>query len=194
MGTKFQFNQSILNLFSQKRHFNEWWSNYEYFCPRLSCTKRNFMAFFRIARHRYYFNVCSSKGRRDNTYWASAGLLLLIKKLNVGRFLLRRFANLVRIWSSHIISRNHSNMFLLINLQKTKTSQSKMLQQGLFVLVSSRHFRQVFVSCLMFNVMQINWWLDLSSSLWEIRLCCYLFRKRMDQKNFLFYQEITESY
>ena len=35
--------------------------------------------------------------------------------------LLRRFGDLVRVYSLHIISRNNSNTFLLINMQKTKT-------------------------------------------------------------------------
>ena len=39
-------------------------------------------------------------------YWASADLLLLIKNA---------------MWEQYIISRNHSNMFMLTNLQKTKT-------------------------------------------------------------------------
>ena len=34
---------------------------------------------------------------------------------------LLRFADLVRVHSLHIISRNHSNTFLLINMQKTRT-------------------------------------------------------------------------
>ena len=38
-----------------------------------------------------------------------------------------------------IISRNHSNTLLLINLQKTKLVQSKALQRRLFVLISGFH-------------------------------------------------------
>ena len=45
---------------------------------------------------------------------------LLNQKHNVGWFLLKRLADLFRV--RYIISKNHSNTFLLINLQKTKTS------------------------------------------------------------------------
>ena len=51
-----------------------------------------------------------------------------------GWFQLKRFADLFRV--HYIITRNHSNTFLLINLQKTKFVQNKTLQQGLFVLIS----------------------------------------------------------
>ena len=37
-----------------------------------------------------------------------------------------------------------------------------------------------------FDDIQINRWLHSSRSLWEIHLCCNLFRKRIDQKNFFF--------
>ena len=43
----------------------------------------------------------------------------LNQKRNVGWFLLKRFVNLFRV--RYITSWNHSSMFLLINLQKTKT-------------------------------------------------------------------------
>ena len=49
---------------------------------------------------------------------------LLDQKLNVGCFL-KRVVDLVRVSFLHTISRNHSNMFLLINLQKTKTCPNK---------------------------------------------------------------------
>ena len=52
-------------------------------------------------------------------YWASADLLFLIKN-NVGWFLLRRFVDLIRVYSLLITSGNHSNRFM-IDLQKTKT-------------------------------------------------------------------------
>ena len=51
---------------------------------------------------------------------ASVDLLFLIKN-NVGWFLLKRLVDLVRVRYAHIISRNHSNTLLLINLQKAKT-------------------------------------------------------------------------
>ena len=40
------------------------------------------------------------------------------KKHNMEWFLLRRFVDMIRAYSLLIISRNHSNTFLLINLQK----------------------------------------------------------------------------
>ena len=46
---------------------------------------------------------------------------LLNQKHNVGWFLLRRFVDLVRVYSLQSISRNHSKMFLLTDLQKLKT-------------------------------------------------------------------------
>ena len=76
-------------------------------------------------------------------YWASAGPLFLIKN-NRGRFLLKRFVDLLRLFSLHIIKRNHSNTFLLINLQKTKTL--KHCSKGyLFWYADFDRFRQVFI-------------------------------------------------
>ena len=43
------------------------------------------------------------------------------EQLNAGSFLLRIYVDLLRACSLHVISRNHSNTFLLITLQKTKT-------------------------------------------------------------------------
>ena len=51
-------------------------------------------------------------------HWASADLSFLIKN-NVGWFLQKRFKDLFKV--RYIVSRNHSNTFLLINLQKSKT-------------------------------------------------------------------------
>ena len=50
-------------------------------------------------------------------HWAS----VTFQKHNVRWFLLRGFADLVRVCSLHIISRNYPNKFLLIRMQKTKT-------------------------------------------------------------------------
>ena len=49
---------------------------------------------------------------------ASVDVLFLIKN-NVGWFLLKRFVDLVRVRYLQIISRNRSNMLLLISPQKT---------------------------------------------------------------------------
>ena len=57
------------------------------------------------------------------------------QKHSLGWFLLIRVVDLVRVCSLHIISRNHSNMFLLINLQN-RLVQSETLQYRLFVLIS----------------------------------------------------------
>ena len=46
---------------------------------------------------------------------------LINQNNNIGWLLLKRFVHLCRAFSLHIISRNHSNTFLLINMQKTKT-------------------------------------------------------------------------
>ena len=59
---------------------------------------------------------------------------LLNQKHNVGWFPLKKFVDLFRVCCLHIISRNHSNRLLLINLQK-KTCPKKAVQQRLFVLV-----------------------------------------------------------
>ena len=45
---------------------------------------------------------------------------LISQKHNMGWFLLNRFVHLCTAFSLHIISRNHSNTYLLINMQKAK--------------------------------------------------------------------------
>ena len=68
---------------------------------------------------------------------ASVNLFFLIKN-NVGWFLVKSFVDLITVRYLRIISRNHSNTPLLINLQKTrkqKLVQSKALQQRLYVLI-----------------------------------------------------------
>ena len=46
---------------------------------------------------------------------------LINQKYSVGWFLLKKIVYLCRACSLHIIIRNHSNTFLLINMQKAKT-------------------------------------------------------------------------
>ena len=46
---------------------------------------------------------------------------LINQKHHVGWFLLKIFGHLRKAYSLHIISRNHSNTFLLTNMQKAKT-------------------------------------------------------------------------
>ena len=58
-----------------------------------------------------------SNHKVSNKYWA----YFLNQKHDVGWFLLRRFVDLVRLYSLLIISRNHSNTFLLLDLQKNRS-------------------------------------------------------------------------
>ena len=53
----------------------------------------------------------------------------------MGLFLLKRFAELIRVRYLQIVSRKYSNTLLLISLQKQKLVQSKALQQKLLVLI-----------------------------------------------------------
>ena len=85
-----------------------------------------------------------SSNHKVNKYWTSADLLFLIKN-NVKWLLLKRFVDVVKLYPLDLITRNYSNTFLLINLQKKIRVQSEILKQGLFVLLSSCHFRHVFV-------------------------------------------------
>ena len=130
-------------------------------------------------------------------------------------------------------------MFLLINMQKTKTYQKyKIAARSIcFCIIMSlqtgfiaqkmkfsikdffskydqtRSFQRIwshllkksfvenfFVQCfypihnVYFNDVQISRSIHLSSSLWGISLRCDLFRKRIDQTNFLLQQQITELY
>ena len=63
-----------------------------------------------------------------NKYWASADLLFLCQKHNVGWFQLKGFIDLLRICSLQIHNTNHSNMLLFNNLKKMKKLvQSKIL-------------------------------------------------------------------
>ena len=68
----------------------------------------------------------------------------------MGWFLLISFVDFLRVCFLHIISRNRSDTYLLINLPKT------ILQQGIFVLISSCHLRQVFLRYLNMK----KWWIS----------------------------------
>ena len=73
------------------------------------------------------------------------------KKHNFGWFLLKRVVVFYKVCSLHIISRNHSNTFLLINLQKGKTCPkeniaARAICSNISILTE---FRQVFAHCLM---------------------------------------------
>ena len=69
--------------------------------------------FWRTSANRYF---CTSNHKVSNKYWSS----LLNQKYKMGWFLLRRFVDLFRVYSLLIISRNHSSMFLLLDLQKNR--------------------------------------------------------------------------
>ena len=64
---------------------------------------------------------------------------LLNQKHNSGWFLLRKFVDLARVCSLHIITRKYSNTFLLIKLQKnknlSKVKQFGIRSKGLLVLI-----------------------------------------------------------
>ena len=76
----------------------------------------------------------------------------------MGWLLLRRFVDLVGVYSLLLIVRNHSNTFLLINLLKRKLVQSKIVKKGLLfsdtrVLIGCCPLRDVY-----FNIVQIKRW------------------------------------
>ena len=94
------------------------------------------------------------------------------------------------------LNRNYSDKFLLKTCPELNNAARA-------ILVLSGHFRQVFVYYVMSILMICKYtctnvakcvWLHLSSSLWVIPLCSDLFRKRLDQENFLLQQQITELY
>ena len=72
-----------------------------------------------------------------------------LKYGNVGWLLQKRFVDLLGIYSLHINGRNLPIPFCLLTCRKQKLVQSKMLQQGIFVLILSCNFRQVFIHYLM---------------------------------------------
>ena len=87
--------------------------------------------------------------------------------------------------------------FCSLTCRKQKFFQSKILQEGLCVTISSCHFLS-FMSdfCPLLNVyfsgVQISRWLHLSNSFWGTPIRCNLLRKRIDQKNVLLQQQISE--
>ena len=91
---------------------------------------------------------------------------LLNQKHNVRWLLLKRFADLVRACSLHIISRNHSSKILLINLE------NRNLPKVIVVWAICSDIRILTVQAdfcpllnVYFNDMQINMWIHLSSGL-----------------------------
>ena len=91
--------------------------------------------------------------------------LAINQKYNMGWFLLKRFLHLCRASSLHIVSRNHYNTLLLINMQEQKLVQNKYIAvkticSDLRILTVSTGF------CPLLNVypndLEINRWLHLS--------------------------------
>ena len=85
-----------------------------------SCFPMNIVKFLRTFIWRTYANYC---------FWAICRPLLN-QKHNVGWFLLRKFVYLARVYFLHIISKNHSNTFLLMNQQKKNLSKVKYCSPG----------------------------------------------------------------
>ena len=77
---------------------------------------------------------CTSN-HKVNKYWASAELLFCMGHM-VGWFLWRTSADLFRVCSLFIISRKHTNFFWWLTCRKQKLVQSKILQQGLYILIA----------------------------------------------------------
>ena len=105
----------------------------------------------------------------EHLRWYLSIFSVLIKN-NVRQFLLKRFGQSMLFT---YISRNHSNTFSLINLQKTKTcpkknTAAKSICSDVRVLAVEIGFRPVLN--VYFNGMEINAQLYLSSSLYEIPL------------------------
>ena len=72
---------------------------------------------------------------------------LINQKYNVGWFLLKRSVHLCSACSLHIISRNHSNTFLLINMHKAKTcSNVKHYSKGYLFWYQDFHSLDRFLS------------------------------------------------
>ena len=95
---------------------------------------------------------CTSNHKISNKYWAS----LLNQKHDLGWPLLGRFVDLVRVCSLLIISRNHSNMFLFLDLQKNRNKVKNCSQDYLFWYHDFDRFRQVDVHYLMPILMICN--------------------------------------
>ena len=88
---------------------------------------------------------CTSNHKVSHKYWAS----LLDQKHDMVWFLLRKFVDLVRVYSLLIIGKNNSKTFLLLDLQKNK-SKVKYCNKGYLLWYQDfDRFRQVAVHYLM---------------------------------------------
>ena len=91
----------------------------------------NIAKFLRTAFLQKTSNGCFFQiDKLNDQHWLSVDLLI-----NVGWFLLKSFVDLFRLHYS--ISRNHSNTFSLINLQKTKTCSKYQTFDSLDILISA---------------------------------------------------------
>ena len=127
----------------------------KHLCWSLFSIKNNFISTFCYKRLQHsWFLFCENCEIFMNTFFYGTCLVavfvslikncsmmdicrfsLLNQKQYVGWFLLKKFVDLVRVCYVHVISRNHSSMLSLINLQKRKTCPKEVLQQRLFVVV-----------------------------------------------------------
>ena len=110
---------------------------------------------------------------------ASVDLLFLIK--NTMWVSTKRFVDLVRVCSSHIIiSRNHFNTFLLINMQKKNLSKVKHCSHGYLFWYWNFDSVGKFLSVLMMCKWTGGYIYDVS--LWGILLRGDLFTKKIPEK------------
>ena len=117
--------------------------------------------------------LCTSNHKVSHKYWAS----FINQKNDMGWFLLRSFVDLVRLYSLLIISKNHSNTFLLLDLQKNR-NKVKNRSSDVMILTSFK------TSCcplinVYFNDMQLIRWQNFFSEIRAasfLRICFWFFR------------------
>ena len=99
------------------------------------------------------------------------------------------------ILEEHLFNRTANSGYIC---SKQKPVQSKILQQGQFVPISSCLSRQVFVHCLMSILMICKQTDDYIYQRVAEKLSfagtCSKKKKEIDQKNFLLWQQLTELY
>ena len=127
-----------------------------------------------------------TSNHKINKYWASTNLLFLIKSIIWDCSTKKVCISGQSMFFYTVIVENIPTSFF-INQQKTKTSLKLNIAARAICSNIVMSLQTGFCPLLnvYFNDMEINMWLHLSSSLWEIPLCCDLFRKRIDQKSFL---------
>ena len=99
------------------------------------------------------------------------------------------------ILEEHLFNRTANSGYIC---SKQKPVQSKILQQGQFVPISSCLSRQVFVHCLMSILMickQTDGYIyQRVAGKFSFAGTCSKKKKEIDQKNFLLWQQLTELY